>query len=119
MIDHSYKHPLGGKVRIKADGSVEPAELLTWHSSLYDFSLTMARSDAESVSGPGPADENVATLTRTPAIASQLDALDPESIRRELRKFGAWEAEELADDDANRERLVWIAGCELREEGGE
>jgi len=37
----------------------------------------------------------------------------PDKIREELREYGAWDAEELADDEANFERLVWIAAGDI------
>jgi hypothetical protein len=88
----------------------------TWQSSLYGFSLTMTRKQAQSASGAGDQTESVTTLCREPTIAAQLDRLDPEAIRKELRESGAWDAAELADDSANRARLIWIVACDLREE---
>lgn len=38
------------------------------------------------------------------------------NIRRELEEYGAWDAEELADDAANRQRIVWIAACNIAED---
>lgn len=37
----------------------------------------------------------------------------PDSIRAELKEYGAWDAEERADDDANWSRLVWIAAWNI------
>ena len=54
-------------------------------------------------------------LRYTPA-GDAVDALDPDLIREELRGYGAWDDEELADDEANRARLLWIAACDVREE---
>ena len=34
-----------------------------------------------------------------------------------LRGYGAWDETELADHDANLDRLVWLTGCALRESG--
>jgi hypothetical protein len=42
---------------------------------------------------------------------------DPEAVRGYLGEFGAWDEDELADDEANLLRLVWVAACELRESG--
>ena len=33
-----------------------------------------------------------------------------DQIRTELREYGCWDDEELSDDEANRQRLLWI-GC--------
>lgn len=48
----------------------------------------------------------------TPRI--NIDA-SPEQIRAELKEYGAWDADELADDEANRQRIVWFAACDLHE----
>lgn len=39
-----------------------------------------------------------------------------EQIRAELKEYGAWDAEELADNEQNKRRLLWIAAGNLREE---
>jgi len=33
-----------------------------------------------------------------------------------LRGYGAWDDDELSDHDSNLDRLVWLAGCQMREE---
>lgn len=33
---------------------------------------------------------------------------DPEAARRTLREYGAWDETELADDEANKRRLLWV-----------
>ncbi len=40
----------------------------------------------------------------------------PEAIREELSEYGAWDEEELADDDANMDRLIWSAANNIRED---
>lgn len=40
----------------------------------------------------------------------------PDKIRAELKEHGAWDAEELADDERNWIRLVWIAACNVAED---
>ena len=42
---------------------------------------------------------------------------DPDDCRAYLAGYGAWDDDELSDHDANLERLVWLAGCDLRERG--
>lgn len=54
-------------------------------------------------SGPGPADD---------AVAHWVDELDfqpdTDATRSCLSKYGTWDAEQLSDDDENRERVFWI-----------
>jgi hypothetical protein len=40
----------------------------------------------------------------------------PEALAKELREYGAWDDEQLADDQANWERIVWIAAGNIQEE---
>lgn len=40
---------------------------------------------------------------------------DLDDVREELREYGVWTEEELADDDANWERLIWCAACNIQD----
>lgn len=40
----------------------------------------------------------------------------PDRIREELQEYGAWDAEELADDEANWRRLLWCAAWNIAED---
>ena len=42
--------------------------------------------------------------------------IDPDDARRVLYQYGAWDDDELVDDRRNRERVVWLAACQLFEE---
>lgn len=95
------------------------------------FEIQMTRSQAASVSGQGQQLDNVRALLRVPTIARQFDVTGPrrhptnprnltaENIRAELDEYGAWDESELTDDQTNRERIVWIAGCNITEELGQ
>ena len=80
------------------------------------FELKMTLAQAESASHQGQCDEDVADLVELPAIRRQLDKIPADDIRAELKEYGAWDDEELADDDQNRHRLVWCAACNIKEE---
>lgn len=61
----------------------------------------------------GQCDEDVAYwVTRIP----QLSELNPSILAMELKEYGAWDAEELADHEANLRRILWIAAGNIREE---
>ena len=66
--------------------------------------------------GGKDATEDVDYALRCTPAGDAVDALDPEAIREELREYGAWDEDELADDEANRARLLWIASCNIHEE---
>ena len=87
-----------------------------WSSGSGRIELKMTLAQARSVSHPGECDADVEKLIRVPAIARQLVKLDKELLARELKEYGAWDAEELADHAANQRRIVWIAGGNIVEE---
>lgn len=91
-------------------------DLEWWSESLGRIELQIAREDAESASHPGPCDADVARLRDVPYIREQLDRLPPALVAKCLREYGAWDAEELADHDANLDRLLWIACGDISEE---
>ncbi len=64
----------------------------------------------------GACDADIAALRRRPDIKATLDTLDAATVRDELREYGAWDAAELADHDANLSRLLWIACGDLAED---
>lgn len=39
-------------------------------------------------------------------------AVTPEKVRKALEGYGAWEPEELLDDDENYNRAIWLAAWE-------
>lgn len=63
-------------------------------------------------SAQGSVDAACAYWARSPRIAFG----DPDDIRADLREYGAWDAEELTDDDANRERILFTACGNYAEE---
>ena len=80
------------------------------------FSLEMTRGQAEDAAHSGRCDEDVAALIRDPKIDKQLNAIPADDIRAELKEYGAWDKDELADDYANRERIVWLAAGNINDE---
>ena len=48
-------------------------------------------------------------------IRAQLERIDPEALRKELRECGAWSDEELADHKQNLQRILWIAAGDIVE----
>ncbi len=73
------------------------------------FEIQMTLAQAKEVSHQGQCYEDAAALINNPKIRSQLDKIDPDKIRKELREYGAWDDEELANEKENRIRIVWIA----------
>lgn len=80
------------------------------------FSVRMTKEQALSGSHQGRCDEDVEELVKLPAIRRQLDKIPADDIRKELREYGAWDDQELSDDQENRLRLIWIACGNIKEE---
>ncbi len=60
----------------------------------------------------GDASEAVAYVRQSFAVTG-----DVKQCAAMLRGYGAWDETELAIHDANLDRLVWLIGCGLAEEG--
>jgi len=81
----------------------------------YGITLQMTMDQARSASHQGQCDADVEALSRVPVIARQLRKLDADTLRRELREYGAWDADELADHEQNLQRILWLAAGEIVE----
>lgn len=74
--------------------------------------------DARSGSHQGACDDDIAALRAVGYIAAQLEVMAPELLRAELKEYGAWDAEQLADHSDNLDRILWIACGDIVEECG-
>jgi len=63
-------------------------------------------------SQPGPADEAVADAVDFGEVNFVASA---DEIRQFLAGYGSWNDEELADDQENLHRVLWVAACDIRE----
>ena len=89
---------------------------LAAYSGTYGIELELTESDARSACHQGRCDDDVAALVKVPYVRAQLDTIDPDKLRRELREYGAWDDTELADHDANLLRFVWLMAGDMIEE---
>lgn len=93
-------------------------DALYW-ASFNRFELRLPGQCVLDCSHSGPCDDDV--MHWAPKIRKQVEAdafrrsPDPESIRAELKEYGAWEPCELESEDDNWLRLVWIAACNIAE----
>ena len=86
-----------------------------WNSDSGRIELEMTLDQARSVSHQGRCDEDVEILVVVPKIKRQLDKISNGLMAEELAEYGAWDASDLANNEENRLRLVWIAGCDIAE----
>lgn len=84
-----------------------------WSSSSGRIELELTQDDIETGYHQGQCDDDIAYLRQQPHISKQLDAIDPDLLRRELAEWGAWDDEELADHDDNLSRILWLACGDL------
>lgn len=77
--------------------------------------MQMTKAQAATASHQGQCDDDVRELSGVKSIARQLAKIDPTLLASELREYGAWDSDELADHDQNLQRLVWIAACDISE----
>jgi hypothetical protein len=87
-----------------------------WGSSSGRIELHLTMDQARFGGHTGHCDADIAELRRDPSIIEQLSAIEPATLRAELREYGAWSDAELANHDANLSRLLWIACSDIREE---
>lgn len=83
---------------------------------LYNYILngiTLSMDEAVTGYHLGDCSEDIEGLKKQPHIREQLDKIDPESLRSELKEFGAWTEEELSDHEDNLSRILWDACAKI------
>lgn len=87
-----------------------------WFTSSHGtIEIEMTMAQAQSATHPGPCDHDVMALSQNRKIRRQLERIDPEVLRKELREYGAWDDEDLADHAQNLQRILWIAAGDIVE----
>lgn len=86
---------------------------MQWYGNYPSLNLTMTLAQAEGAHHQGQCDESVLALSKVPAIARQLRRIPQAELASELREYGAWDAEDLADHDQNLQRILWLAAGDI------
>lgn len=81
----------------------------SFHSQSGKVSLELTYEDAQRGHHPGPCDADIDELLTVPYIARQLASIPRDVLAAELREYGTWDNQELADPAANQARMLWIA----------
>ena len=71
--------------------------------------LNLTKKQANIGSHSGQCDNDIAYLRTLPNIKRQLNKIDKETLKNELKEFGAWDEIELDNHDENLTRILWIA----------
>ena len=94
-------------------------DALYW-ASFNRFELRIPGQCAVDCSHSGDCEADVQAwaprITAQVAADAFLSSPTPEKIREELKDYGAWDEDELADDERNWIRLVWIAACNITDD---
>lgn len=80
-----------------------------WTSSCGKLELELTLDEAQNASHSGECKDDAEALLVQPHVASQVDAWDADDLREHLSEYGAWDDDELQDDDTNRVRQLWLA----------
>lgn len=88
---------------------------MKYYSSMFMIPLNLTKAQAASASHQGECDADVEALCNVPSVARQLAKIDPTTLAKELREYGAWDDVELADHQQNLRRFVWCAACDISE----
>jgi hypothetical protein len=90
---------------------------MNYTSNLGLIELNIPTEVVETCYHAGNCSDDIAYIRRTNAdIERQLQSVNQQVLRDELAEYGAWDDAELADRDANLNRLLWLACGELADE---
>lgn len=88
------------------------------YASFNRFEIQITKDQARQGAHQGECYQDVKALLDLPKIRRQFKKIDPDKIREELKEYGAWDKEQLSDDEENRIRILWIACGNVKEENG-
>ncbi len=64
---------------------------------------------------PGDCYNGLVKLMQVDEIKAELDKIDMDNLRLELKEYGAWTDEELNNHNDNLIRILWITCCNINE----
>jgi len=83
------------------------------------FVIDLTQEDAETGSHSGSCDDDIAWLRTQTRVQEELDRIPADDLRAELKEYGAWSEEELADHENNLDRILWLACGNILDNPGE
>lgn len=83
----------------------------------YDYigSIDIPDKLAEWTDHPGDCSTDLARLMQIGEIRDELDKINVENLKLELKEYGAWTDEELNNHNDNLVRILWITCCNINE----
>lgn len=82
---------------------------------LRGHEIEMTLEEAQSCSHQGQCSQDVEFLLSQPHIKSQFANFTADQIKESLKESGAWEDEDLQDEETNQQRALWFAACDIAE----
>lgn len=82
----------------------------------YIGSIELPLDVVEMCCHTGNCDADVRYCMELPEIKAELEGIDPENLRRELKEYGAWDGAELSNHNDNLARILWIAAGNIQDE---
>lgn len=73
------------------------------------FTIELTLDDAKTGRHQGRCDDDIAWLRTQERVQAELERIPADDLRAELKEYGAWDKQELADHDANLDRILWLA----------
>lgn len=86
-----------------------------YNYSNYGNDLRLTSADAARCYHPGKCDSDILEVSKKPYVKTQLKALNPEKLTKELSEYGAWDEEQLQDHEQNLQRWLWISASDIIE----
>lgn len=96
---------------MKTKNKIDPLKF--YWASFNHFEMLMQGSAVMDMSIPGDASMMVERHRRK---VTRTKEMTPSALRKELSEYGAWNEEELRDDAANWDRIIWLAAGNINDE---
>lgn len=87
-----------------------------WTNGNGTLELQLSPEQFNTVAHSGDNEPAVRALLAQPSVAAQVAEWDADTVREHLREYGAWDEAELADEEMNLVRTLWLAAWDLHEE---
>lgn len=81
----------------------------------YINCIGLTKKDYLNCSKSGNVENEAKEVVKKRYIQNRFKNIDSTQLAKELKEYGAWNSEELKDNEANKERIIWIASCDIKE----
>jgi len=81
------------------------------------YTIKLPKECMRDCSSQGACDEAVSFWLKNRKVRESIMQVPTDELAAILREVGAWDTDELSDDESNRERILWIVACDMKENG--